>query len=193
MKSISPNTRKAVAQVQSAAEVAQVSPITSDGTIHIAELLRPRPLKAFGFSHLGAAGGGSDQYVFIGDSKGKIASKLSLSATNFDTGYGCDSNANLNAYLEEHPVSISEIKLKVSNLNQQAKEIYYCIYNMDGEVDKVNITSEFRRAISQNSEDSTVQSAKFEGLVLGAFRCLLFYIDDTYTLEANFTPSARRV
>lgn len=163
------------------------------GAVVVPNLPTRRTLEPFGFSHLGAAGGGSDQYVYIGDGEGLIATGLGKAATNFDTGIGVDSNANLNKHLKHNPVMIEKVTTTVSDLAQQAKAIFYCVVNVDGEIDKVNLNKYFRADQSRSDQQTTIAIARFRGgLKLGAFEALQFYVGDTKTLEANFDPIGER-
>jgi hypothetical protein len=185
----SQSTRQKVAPINGGVQLSQRTGRNASGEILIPELITREPMGPFGFSHLGAAGGGADQYVYIGDSEGDIATILSLSATAFDNPIGCYSNAVLNRTLKHYPVVVDKIVNKVSNLNQQSKAIYYCVLQPDGEVHKTNITRYFRSEISEKSEQNDTQTARFnKPIVLGPQSCLLYYVDDTYTLESNLHP-----
>lgn len=183
-----------VKQIQSGVALANRAGRDGEMAVVVPNLPKARTLEPFGFSHLGASGDGSDQHVYLGDGEGLIATGLSKSATNFTTGIGIDSNANFNKHVKHNPILIDKITTTVSNMNQQSKEIFYCVKNIDGEIDKVNLSKYFRADQRRSDEQTTIAAARFAGgLILGPFSCLLFHVDDTYTLEANLVPLASRV
>lgn len=163
------------------------------GAVEVNTLPQRRAVDDFGFIHLGAAGGGADQFVWIGDGEGIMAAGLSKTATAFGTPIGCGSNVNTNKHLKHYPVVIEKVTIESTSATQLAKEILYAVVSLDGEIDKVSLSKKFQADKSRSDFQTSIAIARFRtGMRLGACEGIVFTVGDTLTMQAMLSPIAER-
>lgn len=182
-------TRKAIEEVTGGAQLGTRTSSKGDGTILIPDVLpKKKGWGAFGFTHTGAGGAGVDEYIYLGDSDGMIEA-AEFTASTYDSGIGCSTNANLNKQLDNSPVVVDKISIEWGDTVQKGKSIYYAVLQPDGQVEKKDLTPFIRSQKSKNAEQLTVDEAEFgQPLVLDAERCLIFEVGNAKDLEVILHP-----
>ncbi|MCP4789164.1 MAG: hypothetical protein GY881_02895 [Gammaproteobacteria bacterium] len=136
----------------------------------------------FGYTHTAAAA----EIVKIGDPTGAIASRLSKSATVYDSGTAY-TNAILNELLR-NPVSIDTINYEVAATADFASSFEYASANLGGSYAARPINSSFTMSKRNTQQNSLLLTAEWpEGLVLGPGSCL-FHTVDTTTVTVTMQP-----